>query len=352
MHVFFGAKNSKMERLDSGRFPGVVDIMVAALATPAGVLRRHCTRALAAALGALAGARALAALAPEPAAAKRAPCVPNATYDKVGWADGGLRPGQKPLKFIHVTKTGGTFLAELAAKHGFGWGYLDCTYGAQHTPFPWKPAALKRRYDWFLVARNPCARIQSELHWMRDHGVGRDEVHVECGGQDKGRRGPRPVACDAAAARFIQSRGPDRYVIDGGYHGATGADHHFLEMSTYLPHLVDPRLRSTYSAGEDAGVVIHVVRMEHLAEDFNGLMERYAMPLRVQHQHPNLQALGRTKLAPHPSRSAASQPVDPALRDAIVAAYGGDMRNFNYTTCFGVPWEDFVRGAGAVAPGG
>ncbi|CAL1164223.1 unnamed protein product [Cladocopium goreaui] len=84
-----------------------------------------------------------------------------------------LRLGQtrKELKFIHITKTGGTAIEDWAKGRGLRWGRFHSEYGARglpgspwHHPFPKLPSSLRHRYDWFLVVRDPVERIVSEYY--------------------------------------------------------------------------------------------------------------------------------------------------------------------------------------------
>jgi hypothetical protein len=69
---------------------------------------------------------------------------------------------QKTLKFIHITKTGGTSIEEEGKLHDQKWGMYHKEYGFWHT-IPNK-FSLMNKYDWFMVVRNPYDRIISEFH--------------------------------------------------------------------------------------------------------------------------------------------------------------------------------------------
>jgi len=70
----------------------------------------------------------------------------------------------KELKFIHITKTAGTSIENAGFKNGKMWGRFHEAYGWWHTFFPLLPNEIKQKYDWFLVVRNPYARIVSEFY--------------------------------------------------------------------------------------------------------------------------------------------------------------------------------------------
>ena len=71
------------------------------------------------------------------------------------------------LKFVHITKTGGTEIETHGKARNLHWGRFHHEYGWWHELFPNKPAKLKEKYDWFVVVavvRNPYARAVSEFH--------------------------------------------------------------------------------------------------------------------------------------------------------------------------------------------
>ena len=72
----------------------------------------------------------------------------------------------KGLKFIHITKSAGTSMEEIAIKQKIKWGRHHQEYGFWHDYFPDKPAKLKEAYDWFMVVRNPYGRLISEYNWI------------------------------------------------------------------------------------------------------------------------------------------------------------------------------------------
>lgn len=78
---------------------------------------------------------------------------------------------KKELKFIHVTKTAGTSIEDEALEHNILWGrFHKKEYGWWHKPFKYLPKKLKKKYDWFMVVRNPYERVVSEFYWWaRQH---------------------------------------------------------------------------------------------------------------------------------------------------------------------------------------
>ena len=83
---------------------------------------------------------------------------------------------QKPLKFIHITKTGGSSIETLGQSLNQSWGMFhsqrDKRYGFWHTLHDLKPPSLIRSFDWFMFVRNPFDRIVSE-YWCEWGGRGK-----------------------------------------------------------------------------------------------------------------------------------------------------------------------------------
>lgn len=71
---------------------------------------------------------------------------------------------KKELKFVHITKTGGTTIEELGFKNNIRWGIYHNEYKNHHKPLNEQKKELIEKYDWFMVVRNPYDRIISELH--------------------------------------------------------------------------------------------------------------------------------------------------------------------------------------------
>ena len=70
----------------------------------------------------------------------------------------------KELKFIHITKTGGTTIEEIGKENNIKWGRFHKEYKNWHEPLIEKNNFKRQKYDWFLIVRNPYDRIISELH--------------------------------------------------------------------------------------------------------------------------------------------------------------------------------------------
>jgi hypothetical protein len=80
--------------------------------------------------------------------------------------------GEKPLKFIHIAKTGGTSIEDWGKENGHSWGRFDPDMahgGKNHYPFIFRDASLQSMNDWFVVVRNPFARVVSEFYHRQNN---------------------------------------------------------------------------------------------------------------------------------------------------------------------------------------
>ena len=77
------------------------------------------------------------------------------------------------LKFLHITKTGGTSIEEFGIKLGIKWGKYDKLFydkfnknGFWHIPLNYLDAESINKYNWFTIVRNPYERIISEINFL------------------------------------------------------------------------------------------------------------------------------------------------------------------------------------------
>jgi hypothetical protein len=77
----------------------------------------------------------------------------------------------KPLRFIHISKTGGNALATAAnVQQMIEWGMYDYEYGNGmlcHRLLTHNKMKDPSVYDWFTVVRNPYNRMLSEYNWFK-----------------------------------------------------------------------------------------------------------------------------------------------------------------------------------------
>jgi len=136
----------------------------------------------------------------------------------------------KPLRFIHISKTGGQSIAQVAKyQANICWGFFDKEYGKElkcHRIFSSLPTDIKNKYDWFTVVRNPYHRAVSHYNW--------DNTTMEIN-------------------EYIQ------YKLTRVEAGVMDEGAHFTQQYKYL---------------ED-GYDIIILHYENLEQDFNNLMIKY-----------------------------------------------------------------------------
>jgi len=140
----------------------------------------------------------------------------------------------KPLKFIHISKTGGQSISEVGWEQAkMKWGMNDPEYGLLercHRAFPKLPKELKDKYDWFTVVRNPYDRMVSEYNY--DSTLNNMNVDINI---------------------YIWNKlwNLENGNMDYGYH--------FTKQHLYI----DPEYH------------IHILKYENLKEEFENLMKTY-----------------------------------------------------------------------------
>jgi hypothetical protein len=147
----------------------------------------------------------------------------------------------KELKFIHITKTAGSSIETVGLEKNKRWGIHHSEYGFWHALFPNKSKALKEKYDWFMVVRNPYKRILSEYHFLA--GVFQHKHTKE--------------EFNAFVTKWIKNASNDKE--SHPMYGRKGGDH-FTEQYKYL----------------DPNVNIHILKFENIEEEFNKLMKDYS----------------------------------------------------------------------------
>lgn len=155
----------------------------------------------------------------------------------------------KELKFIHITKTGGSSIEEIGKKNKIGWGkyhkeYKEYsqTYNWYHEIFTIKPIELKLKYDWFVSVRNPYTRILSQFHYdiMKKRFI---KPYEE--------KDYNKIRFNEHVRKKIANR------------SLTGF--HYTEQYKYI----------------DDSVNIHILKFENLKEDFENLMKKYNLNINL-----------------------------------------------------------------------
>jgi len=218
-----------------------------------------------------------------------------------------LAPKLKPLQLTHITKTGGTSIEILGRKAGYYWGQFSVPYqeGADrpyrscsicqwqfwHIALTMLPKDLVQKYDWFMVVRNPFDRVLSEYHckWGGRGNYIRKKF---------GKAGmPRTKRNLATMNKYIRMK-----IRRKKYVGA-----HYTSQHRYA----------------DDRVVMNILRFETLKPDFDNLMERYGIPLKLPLKKSN-------------TRLVSSNPITAADFDLetvrlIQKEYAKDFRMFGYS---------------------
>jgi hypothetical protein len=163
---------------------------------------------------------------------------------------------EKSLKFIHITKTGGTSIEDCAIKKNVRFGRFHAKYytpdkrGAQHhTFFHYLPESIQTKFDWFAVVRNPYDRILSEYHCKWG------------GGYDYGIKNNYDNKCATKMNKYIQNAIINR-LSKGG---------HYSEQYKYFD--------------KPSNVKIHILKFENLKDEFNDLMQQYNMDIQLNKHH-------------------------------------------------------------------
>jgi len=199
---------------------------------------------------------------------------------------------KKELKFIHITKTGGTSIEDEGKNHNIDWGRNhEEEYGWWHEIFIDKPQELKDKYDWFLAVRNPYERILSEFH-------------CEWGGLgDKAERvGIKTFNYYLMHKIKYWARKTKTK------HGVSRGDH-YTPQHLYL----------------DESVNTHILKMENLNEDFNNLMNQYNLDIKL------------TKKSNTSKKHFSLNDMDYHLVQLIQEVYHEDFERFGYSKELPVP---------------
>ena len=159
----------------------------------------------------------------------------------------------KQLKFIHITKNGGTSIEYCAMKHNEKFGKFHNEYSApqlesnakHHTFFPSIHNNIKEKYDWFMVVRNPYDRILSEYH-------------CKWGGKDRyGFQNNAQNQCKDIMNKYIQTA-----ILNRHFRG-----NHYSEQYKYLD--------------TSDNINIHILKFENLKAEFDDLMLQYKMNIEL-----------------------------------------------------------------------
>ena len=183
---------------------------------------------------------------------------------------------------MHITKTGGTSIENVAFRNNINWGKNDPLFERKwhHPIFKFKRNEYLK-YDWFIVVRNPYTRIISEFH-CKWGGVGKME--------DKNNLTARDF--NEIIRRNIKNR------LRFKYQG------HYLEQYKYfLPN-------------------VNILKFEKLENDFNLLMKKYNLNIKLDEKsNTSSKIFGITDF-------------DKETIDLINEVYDKDFKFFNYNKIY------------------
>tara|TARA_Y100001958_G_scaffold30715_1_gene19795 strand:- start:723 stop:1325 length:603 start_codon:yes stop_codon:yes gene_type:complete len=194
----------------------------------------------------------------------------------------------KELKFIHITKCAGTSIETLGNENNILWGINHQEeYGFWHEPFNNKSIELKKKYDWFMVVRNPYTRILSEYY-------------CEWGGIGKKRCIPDTKE---KFNNLLISNIKDRHKPSLGFH--------YIEQSKY------------YTNDED--ITINIIKFENLSSELDLLFKKYNLNIDIN----SLKTIN-TKKDKNKSLPFTINDFNNELINLINNVYSKDFELFNY----------------------
>lgn len=190
----------------------------------------------------------------------------------------------KELKFIHITKTGGTSIEDIGMDKNIQWGRNHKEYGYWHYYFSEKPKKLKINYDWFLVVRNPYERILSE-YFCKWGGVGEiiNFINLNISIDNENSIKFRHQFTKIHKLSFIIEDINDiftkefmnKFLIEKIKRRNNLGDH-YAEQYKYMDYNKD--------------IQIHILKFENLKNDFDNLMKTYNIDLTldvINNKSPN-----------------------------------------------------------------
>lgn len=179
----------------------------------------------------------------------------------------------KELKFVHITKTGGSSVEDIGIKYGIEWGRFHSEYGWWHSFLPLKNESFKKKYNWFTIVRNPYSRIVSEFYCPWARGFDQKTLDVE--------------VFNKIIIEKIQQR------------SSIGC--HWSEQYKYIDENVS-----------------HILKFENLKQEFNDLMKIYNLNIQFNiHQNKSFKIFNEKNLSKK-------------TIDLINEVYDKDFSFFNY----------------------
>lgn len=157
----------------------------------------------------------------------------------------------KELKFIHITKCAGTSVEDAGDAVGIKWGRYHTEYYLPKSTNRWWHSTLEtldinivKKYDWFMVVRNPYDRILSE-YYCRYNGY----INMKNKNSDE---------TIEEMNNFLITQLKKR-INYGAHYTEQNNGAHYTQQFKYL----------------HKNAKIHVLKFENLDDEFNKLMKKY-----------------------------------------------------------------------------
>ena len=156
------------------------------------------------------------------------------------------------LKFIHISKTGGTSIEDCFYENNIKIGRFDEILQKNnihwHEPFINYPDKMKKKFDWFVVVRNPYEKILSEFY-CNFTGIG---LFLK-----------------------IPIIGKKLYDIFDNSFFLNKIIKYMIKHSRYTKHCIE---QYKYIDGK---YNVNILRFEQLEDDFNKLMKKYNLNIKL-----------------------------------------------------------------------
>lgn len=234
----------------------------------------------------------------------------------------------KQLRFVHITKNAGTTIEEIGKPH---WGrydsdYRDAVSDVYRSPWDWwhippqfmsrdALSAIRKKYDFFLVVRNPFDRVVSEYYceWGGPHKKWNDAARANSWIRQQLEKIERSIEAFEVNKSAGGKRQPGRTykALEGHW------------MPQYL-----------YAVDENGGSLVepqNVVRFENLAADFSSLMIRYNYPDTYSIEKASHLNKSLVKVGLGSEEQFTAQQLSPENIELVRRIYRRDFEQFNYS---------------------
>jgi hypothetical protein len=236
----------------------------------------------------------------------------------------------KQLRFVHITKNAGTTIEEIGKPH---WGRFDAEYrdavsDVYGSPWDWwhippqfmsrdALSAIRKKYDFFLVVRNPFDRVVSEYYceWGGPKKKWNDAARANSWIQQQLEKIEQSIEVFEANKAAGGKRQPGRTykALDGHW----------------MPQHI-------YTVDENGGSLVesqNVVRFENLAADFSSLMSRYNYPDTFSIEKASHLNKSRAKVGQGQGSEAqfTAHQLSPENIELVRRIYRRDFEQFNYS---------------------